>query len=437
MATTNEASKVGFTAPKIASFKCPAGKTQVFMWDKKTPTLGVRVTAKQTQSFIFEAWFNGKSLRLTIGDVNTWSIPKAQAEARRLKVLTDQGIDPREERAQLNAQTIARQIKGVQGLVVWDEYIKDRNSHWGERHLQDHFYMVREGGDKITRGLRAGQSKVKDDGILRGLLLHPLNEIDKELVTAWLKKEAPVRPARARLGLALLKAFITWSSDNPKYKDVVVKDACERLSRQLPSMKAKDDCLQKTQLSSWFEGVQRLHSPVIKSYLQALLLTGARRNELATLKWADVDFQWHTITMRDKVEGTRKIPLTPYVELLLNQLPRTNKYVFSSPTAKSGYVAEPRIAHKQALDSMGLPNLTLHGLRRSFATLAEWVECPAGITAQIMGQKPSAIAEKHYIKRSIDLLRQWHIKIEKFTLDEAGIVQPQENTKRLHVVNKK
>ena len=31
-----------------------------------------------------------------------------------------------------------------------------------------------------------------------------------------------------------------------------------------------------------------------------------------------------------------------------------------------------------------LPPLSLHGLRRSFGTLSEWVEVPAGIVAQIM-----------------------------------------------------
>jgi integrase len=65
--------------------------------------------------------------------------------------------------------------------------------------------------------------------------------------------------------------------------------------------------------------------------------------------------------------------------------------------------------------------LTLHGLRRSFGTLAEWVECPAGVTAQLMGHKPSAIAEKHYRQRPLDLLRQWHVKIEAWVLEQAGI----------------
>jgi hypothetical protein len=437
MGTTKEAAKVGFTAPKVASFECPTGKSQAFLWDAKTPALGLRATSSKAKSYIFETWFNGKSLRMTIGDVSTWSIPMAQQEARRLKVLTDQGIDPREERAKINAQTIARQVKGVSALVVWDEYLKDRKAKWGERHFADHLDMVRQGGALITRGAKAGQPKIKRDGILRHVLSRPLADINRQIVGAWIKSEAPDRPARVRLGLSLLKAFIAWAGEQPKYKDVVDVNACDRLTRELPAMQSKDDCLQKSQLNIWFEEVNKISSPVIKSYLQILLLTGSRRNELATLKWTDVDFQWHTATIRDKVEGTRKIPLTPYVELLLNQLPRVSQYVFSSPTAKSKHITEPRIAHNQAIDAAGLPNLTLHGLRRSFVTLAEWVECPAGITAQIMGQKPSAIAEKHYIKRPVDLLRQWHIKIEKFILDEAGITQPRENAKRLSVVGKK
>jgi intergrase/recombinase len=65
--------------------------------------------------------------------------------------------------------------------------------------------------------------------------------------------------------------------------------------------------------------------------------------------------------------------------------------------------------------------VSLHGLRRSFGTVSEWVEVPAGIVAQIMGHKPSAIAEKHYIQRELDLLHLWHAKIEAWILEQAGI----------------
>ncbi len=72
----------------------------------------------------------------------------------------------------------------------------------------------------------------------------------------------------------------------------------------------KDDCLQREQLKTWFDAVQGLSNPVIAAYLQALLLTGARREELAGWQWNDVDFKWRSLTIHDKVEDFRTIPLT-------------------------------------------------------------------------------------------------------------------------------
>jgi integrase len=151
------------------------------------------------------------------------------------------------------------------------------------------------------------------------------------------------------------------------------------------------------------------------------LLTGARREELAGLRWADVDFRWCSITIADKVEGARVIPLTPYVSHLLAALPRRSEWVFSSPTAADGRIQDPREAHERALAAAGLPHLTIHGLRRSFGTLCEWVEMPAGVVAQIQGHKPSATAEKHYRRRPLDLLRMWHTRAEAWMLEQAGV----------------
>ncbi len=65
--------------------------------------------------------------------------------------------------------------------------------------------------------------------------------------------------------------------------------------------------------------------------------------------------------------------------------------------------------------------LTLHGLRRSFSTLTEWLEVPTGVVAQIQGHKPSATAEKHYKRRPLDLLRVQHERIEAWILEQAGV----------------
>lgn len=118
------------------------------------------------------------------------------------------------------------------------------------------------------------------------------------------------------------------------------------------------------------------------------------------------------------------IPLTSYLAALLDALPRRNEWVFRSPTASNGPLAEPRIAHTKALADEGRPHVSLHGLQRSFGTLCKWVEMPSGISAQIVGHKPSALAEKHYRRRPLDLLRMWHEKIEAWMLLQAGIDFP-------------
>jgi integrase len=371
---------IGFTANKIKDLQCEIGKSQTIYWDSKTPSLGLRVTPAGNRAYVFQTWFNGTNLRLTIGDIDTWSLGAAQAEARRFKVLTDKGVDPRIERAKVEAENKASRLRGTAGLIVWDEYIKAREHQWGDRHKAEHLYMVRQGGGKITRGLKVGQSAIKQKGILLDLLSLPINEITREKVAALVKREGKVRAASTRKALSALKAFLTWAADQKDYRALVDKESCDRLSKELPPKQAKNDCLQKEQLKVWFDAVKKIGNPVISSYLQILLLTGARRNELATLEWSDVDTQWHTARIRDKVDGNRTIPLTPYVELLINNLPRKSKYVFSSPTAKSGRLTEPRKAHQVVIDEAGIPNLSIHGLRRSFSTLSEWVECPAGVT---------------------------------------------------------
>lgn len=434
-----KAEKVRLTAGRIAGFECPNGKTRAYLWCDEVKGLGIIATSAGAKSYIFQAKVRGKSMRLTIGDVRAWSITKAQAEARRLQTVIDTGNDPRqvkaEQEAAKEAETAARSAKEVRETVTvaeaWQAYIAERSAStedgkpvWGERHRTCHDYLVQAGGIRRKRGTRTGESKKTRPGALVPLMTMRLIDLDAKAIATWLQKEAAQAPTAAALAFRLLRAFLTWCANKDEYCAAVHSGACQSdtVKKKVPTPKTKkNDSLRRLQIRPWFEAVQRIGNPVISAYLQGLLLTGARRNELATLRWVDVDFQWKSLTIRDKVEGERTIPLTPYVEHLISALPRRNEFVFSSPTAASGRIEEPRIQHVKALTAAALPALSLHGLRRSFGTLAEWVEVPAGIVAQIMGHKPSAIAEKHYIQRELDLLHLWYVKIEAWILGQAGI----------------
>ena len=426
--------KVSFTAGRVSQFACEAGKTASFLWDTATNGLGLKASAGGAKSYVLQSRLeSGATVRLTIGSTKTWTLSAARDEARRLQAEIDKGTDPRQEKRDRIAAAEAKQEEAKRiatpALDAWQAYLAARAPRWGERTLLDHQKLVDAGGQPKTRGRRPGEGSTTQPGSLLPVLSLPLEQIDGDRMRVWLQDEAAKRPTHAALAFRYLRAFLNWCSDRPEYRDQVKADACStRLARdELPKKAAKDDCLQREQLPAWFAAVRQIGNPVIAAYLQTALLTGARREEVAGIRWEDVDFQWKAVTIKDKVDGERTIPLTPYVASLLAILPRRNEWVFSSPTAASGRLQEPRIMHNKALTAAGLPALSIHGLRRSFGTLAEWVECPAGVSAQIMGHKPSATAEKHYRVRPLDRLRMWHTKIEGWILNEAGIEQPAED----------
>ena len=167
-----------------------------------------------------------------------------------------------------------------------------------------------------------------------------------------------------------------------------------------------------------------------------LRLPLTRRGELIALKWSDVDFKAKTVWLKDKIktEG-RYIPLNLYMEQLIDSLPRRNEYVFSSLEAKDGFITEPRIAHNQAIAIAGIPHLSIHGLRRSFASLFIWAEQPDGAGARIQGHAPQSIRDIHYLDIPIELLAKWHDGYVAWILTEAGIPFPVEGSKKLKLVS--
>lgn len=414
------ADRHNLTAGLIDALACPTGKAQAFLRDTEAPGLSVRVTATGAKSYVFEAKLNRTTIRRTIGNVRAWRIPDAREEANRLRVLLDSGQDPRElareKLAADEAKRTAGRLKALTAREAWDDYVLERTPHWGERHRLDHINKAAVGGVPGKR------SKSLQPGILAPLLALPLRDLNTATIDAWAAREAKTRPTVARLAWRLLKAFLGWCAEQPAYTGTVPdknpaksKKARENLGK--PGIKS--DSLQREQLPAWFDAVRGIHNPVVAAYLQTVLLTGARPGEVLAMQWADLNTQWKGLTIRDKVEGERVIALTPYVAHLLAALPRRNEWVFSG--VRSAVVAAPNELHATACKVAGLEGLTLHGLRRSFKSLTEWLEVPAGVVAQLMGHKPSATAERHYTVRPLDLLRVHHERIEAWILEQAVV----------------
>jgi len=421
------------TAGLIERLTCPAGVPKAFLRDKDVTGLRVRVTANGAKSYVYEAKLNGKAISRTLGGFPLMTIEEAKDQARELaRTIKNDKQDPREiERQQQETKAAAieaaateqahqAQQEAAQAMTVgeaWQTYMTDRKPRWGTLHLADHIRLSAAGGVQRKRG-----EGVTVPGPLHSLMAVRLVDLSASKVTAWAEHEALTRPTPARLSWRLLRAFLTWCSEQPDYAPLVsgANAAKTRKTREaLGKPGAKKDALQREQLPAWFAAIRQIGNPAIAAYLQALLLTGARPGELLALRWVDVNMAWRGLTIHDKVEGERVIPLTSYVHHLIAGLPKRGEWVFAG--AGDAVLTRPAKNLSTACKVAGVDHVSLHGLRRSFKSLTEWLEIPAGVVAQLMGHKPSATAERHYTVRPLDLLRVHHEKIEAWILEQAGV----------------
>lgn len=440
---------VNLTAGVIERLLCPDGQDQAFLRDSGAPGLRVRVTPSGVKAFVFEAKLNRQTIRRTIGDVRSWSIDKAREEARRLAVSIDKKEDPREtDRNRLAAQKAEQErLEAVSITVgdVWPTYLlkgkPKRKRTFKPRYLLDLQKMVAKGGEVAKRGKKLSANEpppVTRPGPIYPLLVLPLVQISEDTLKAWHEKEAELGEHQAARALMMFRGFLRWCSAHPTYKALVDRSAgaAPAILDNLPSGKksARKDALEMAQVPGWWHGVEQLPNTTASAYLRALLLTGARREELAALTWNAVDFRWQKLTIADKSEETRTIPLTPYLAHLLRNLPRKNDkdgrpipYVFPASRG-AGALADARGSHNQVLKSVSIGHLTFHGLRRSFSIFGEAAGAPAGAIAQIMGHSTKSVTED-YRPRTIDGLRPYLAQIEAHILKLAGVKFEPESTK--------
>lgn len=417
-------SRVRLTAGRVESFACPAGKSQAFLWDTEAPSLMLRATPTGRKTYAFEGRLNGATIRINIGTAADWSLGNARKRAAELKQLVDSGQDPRElEREALAAKVAKRQQEQAQAVTVgdlWPTYLVEgrpkRKDAFKPRYLADLQNMAAPGGEPKKRG-----QGLTRPGPLFPLLALPLAQVNEDTLKAWHDREALAGKHQAARALMMFRGFLRWCSARPEYRGLTDRDAgkAAAIVENLPSNTRRTDALEAAQVPGWWTGVEQLSNRTASAYLRALLLTGARREELAALTWDNVDFQWRKLTIADKVDATRTMPLTPYLAHMLASLPRVGPYVFAS-ASKTGRITDARASHAKALQSAGIDHLTFHGLRRSFSLLGEAAGAPAGAIAQVMGHKPSATAEG-YRPRSVDALRPFLEQIEAHILSLAGV----------------
>jgi integrase len=141
-------------------------------------------------------------------------------------------------------------------------------------------------------------------------------------------------------------------------------------------------------------------SPAAAAALHLIALTGARREEIVRLRWAEVDFLGSCFQLGDTKTGrsTRAIgaPAVKILHHLHGQAIRSD-YVF--PGARRNGPADLKKAIAKIFDDAGLSDVRSHDLRRTFASFGDELGMSEPTIASLLGHAKRTVTMKHYIRR--------------------------------------
>jgi len=126
--------------------------------------------------------------------------------------------------------------------------------------------------------------------------------------------------------------------------------------------------------------------PDLRPYIEIALQTGARRGELCSLRWCNVDMRTHTLSFPKTKNGERRdIPMTETLFMFLQHLPRPlDSQAFVLPALSANAVT---IGFGRLVKDLNLPDLKFHDLRHDVASTLTMAGVPQRTVMQILGHK--------------------------------------------------
>lgn len=335
------------TKNSVAALTLPAGKSELLVFDDALSGFGVRLRAGGSRTWIVQYQVGRKQRRVSIGPVSGLALEKAREKAGIILARVRLGEDPQADKFKVRAKAAETLGAVVERFLMRQKArLRPRTIAEQERHLKTHW--------KPLHGVQIG-------GIDRAMVTSRIAEL--------VEKNGPTSADHARTSLSTLFSWAlreglveanpvaaTNKPSHPRSRDRVLRD--EEL-REIWSSCRDDD-----------------HGRIIK----LLLLTGQRRDEIAGLRWAEIDVAKALITLpgeRTKNGRAHDVPLSDPALAVLPGRRDGRDYVFGEGEGPfSGFSAAKRkmddriLRARRDADESAKPMVAwrLHDLRRTMAT---------------------------------------------------------------------
>jgi integrase len=198
--------------------------------------------------------------------------------------------------------------------------------------------------------------------------------------------------------LAALKAILNWGEREELIADGAAR--CCKHIRKNPE-RPRERFLSTEELGRLGRAIDQAeedrsaHSSAILG-LRLLILTGCRRSEILKLTWPEVDFERRCLRLRDSKTGPKVVPLGSAALELLEKAPRHqgNPYVCAGSRQGSRYsnIEKP---WRRIREAAGLPDVRIHDLRHSFASVGVGAGIGLPIVGHILGHRQPATTARY------------------------------------------
>jgi integrase len=407
-------------------------------WDARNGRFGIRITANGAKSYLIQYRnAQGHSRRLTIGKHGDWTPDQARIKAASLLRIVDEGGDPAETKKEAReAITIAQLCDEYlqaarKGLVTARGKPKKASTlHQDESRISAHIKPLL--GSKQVKELTRDQVKHFYNGVVTG-------KTARVAPTGKKRGKSIVEggPTAAKRCVGLLGGMMTYAMDHG-YRPEGVNPASKI------NMKADESRKFRLEKDGWRQLGEVIDAASAKgeswqalTIVRLLALTGCRKEEIGSLKWDEVDFQWRCFRFSKALDGGQRVKsgeIRPIGQAALDilaelrALPKPGKrhsaYVFPGTLQNED---KPYQGLAKAWKRMDIP-YPRHSLRHAFASAAK-VNCGLhnSTVGALLGHSKRGVTDK-YIHKPDDLLLAAADTVSEFIAlameEETGNVIP-------------
>ena len=339
------------TTTTIKTLALPAGKTDHIFFDDNLPGFGLRLRASGTRKWVVQYDFAGRTRWMLLGPADVIDPGVARRHAKDILAARTLGRDPANEKSEARdraAETfgalLARYLPHKQAQLKTGS----RSFKEVERHLT-----------KYARRLHA----------------RPVTAIDRRAIAALVSSISSKNgPTAANCMLGSLSGYFGWLIREGLISDV---NPASYVNKAVAN-KSRDRVLSTDEFREIWNA---LGDSDYADIFRLLALTGARKSEIGSLRWDEIDFDNAEINLsaaRTKNNRPHTIPLTPPALAILEARSQNEReFVFGYGRGFTGWhwaktALDERIAaaRKAAGIKAPMPAWVLHDLRRFFSTIA-------------------------------------------------------------------